>query len=83
MLRARNILLSVSELCGTLDGLLELAVSLKLAESAYVRILDGDTNMLKLVALAGNHEGLDMRSHVPASKCSVMCLPSKHEFPGM
>lgn len=81
VLRARNILLSVSELCGTLDGLLELAVSLKLAESAYVRILDGDTNMLKLVALAGNHEGLDMRSHVPASKCSVMCLPSKTRIP--
>ena len=35
VLRARNILLSVSELCGTLDGLMELVVSLGLAESAY------------------------------------------------
>lgn len=74
VLRARNILLSVSELCGTLDGLVELVVSLGLAKSAYVRILDEDTGMLKLVALAGEQQIADIHSHVPVAKCSIMRL---------
>ena len=81
VLRARNILLSVSELCGTLDGLMELVVSLGLAESAYVRILDEDTGMLKLVTLEGNQQIADIHSHVPASKCSIMRLAPKIRTP--
>ena len=81
VLRARNTLLSVSELCGTLDGLMELVVSLGLAESAYVRILDEDTGMLKLVASAGKQQIADTHSHVPASKCSIMCLAPKTRTP--
>lgn len=72
VLRARNILLSINELCSVLDGLVELVASLGLAESVYVRILDENTNTLKLVALAGKRQGAGIYSDVPASRCPIM-----------
>jgi len=82
VLRARNVLESINELCGTLDALVELVVTLGFAESAYIRILDEDTDMLKLVATAGKQQGtIDMHSHVPLSKCSVTRLASKTQIP--
>ena len=81
VLRARNVLLSISELCTTLDGLIELVVSMKLAESACVRILDEDTNMLKLVATAGKKQGIDTYPRLPATDCSIMQLAPNRRTP--
>ncbi|MGB4496427.1 MAG: HAMP domain-containing sensor histidine kinase [Bacillota bacterium] len=81
ILRTRNILLSVSEMCSTIDSLVELAVDLGLAESACVRILDENAGLLKLVASAGDSEAPELSSHVPASGCSIIRIPSSTVIP--